>query len=463
MVFSSIMFIFIFLPAVLVFYYLFKPARNIILLIGSLLFYAWGEPVYVILLLFSATFNYIIGIDIDHARKIGRNPRQNLIFAIIVNVFVLSFFKYYGFIIDTLNYISGSNIHYTELALPIGVSFYTFQALSYIVDVYRGIVRPQKNYIKFAEYISMFPQLIAGPIVKYKDIALQLEHRYVTLEKFGKGAQYFIFGLAKKVLLANNLGLLYSQVSDLPKAEFSTLTAWIGIIAYTLQIYFDFSGYSDMATGLGKMMGFEFLKNFNYPYISKSITEFWRRWHISLSTWFREYIYIPMGGNRVNTLKHIRNIFIVWFLTGLWHGSSWNFVFWGLYYCVFLLLEKYLLAETLSRLPSLIKSLYTMIIVIIGWVFFSIPSMSDALSYIAVMFGHSDAGLIDTTLLYYLKSNAVLLVISIMAAKPEPAERFKKFAESHNALGILFLVLIFILCISFLVYDSYNPFLYFRF
>ena len=377
MVFSSIMFIFIFLPAVLVLYYLFKPARNIILLIGSLLFYAWGEPVYVILLLFSATFNYIIGIDIDHARKIGRNPRQNLIFAIIVNVFVLSFFKYYGFIIDTLNYISGSNIHYTELALPIGVSFYTFQALSYIVDVYRGIVRPQKNYIKFAEYISMFPQLIAGPIVKYKDIALQLEHRYVTLEKFGKGAQYFIFGLAKKVLLANNLGLLYSQVSDLPKAEFSTLTAWIGIIAYTLQIYFDFSGYSDMATGLGKMMGFEFLKNFNYPYISKSITEFWRRWHISLSTWFREYIYIPMGGNRVNTLKHIRNIFIVWFLTGLWHGSSWNFVFWGLYYCVFLLLEKYLLAETLSRLPSLIKSLYTMIIVIIGWVFFSIPSMSD--------------------------------------------------------------------------------------
>lgn len=463
MVFSSIMFIFIFLPAVLVLYYLFKPARNIILLIGSLLFYAWGEPVYVILLLFSATFNYIIGIDIDHARKIGRNPRQNLIFAIIVNVFVLSFFKYYGFIIDTLNYISGSNIHYTELALPIGVSFYTFQALSYIVDVYRGIVRPQKNYIKFAEYISMFPQLIAGPIVKYKDIALQLEHRYVTLEKFGKGAQYFIFGLAKKVLLANNLGLLYSQVSDLPKAEFSTLTAWIGIIAYTLQIYFDFSGYSDMATGLGKMMGFEFLKNFNYPYISKSITEFWRRWHISLSTWFREYIYIPMGGNRVNTLKHIRNIFIVWFLTGLWHGSSWNFVFWGLYYCVFLLLEKYLLAETLSRLPSLIKSLYTMIIVIIGWVFFSIPSMSDALSYIAVMFGHSDAELIDTTLLYYLKSNAVLLVISIMAAKPEPAERFKKFAESHNALGILFLVLIFILCISFLVYDSYNPFLYFRF
>ena len=359
MVFSSIMFIFIFLPAVLVLYYLFKPARNIILLIGSLLFYAWGEPVYVILLLFSATFNYIIGIDIDHARKIGRNPRQNLIFAIIVNVFVLSFFKYYGFIIDTLNYISGSNIHYTELALPIGVSFYTFQALSYIVDVYRGIVRPQKNYIKFAEYISMFPQLIAGPIVKYKDIALQLEHRYVTLEKFGKGAQYFIFGLAKKVLLANNLGLLYSQVSDLPKAEFSTLTAWIGIIAYTLQIYFDFSGYSDMATGLGKMMGFEFLKNFNYPYISKSITEFWRRWHISLSTWFREYIYIPMGGNRVNTLKHIRNIFIVWFLTGLWHGSSWNFVFWGLYYCVFLLLEKYLLAETLSRLSNLIKNLYT--------------------------------------------------------------------------------------------------------
>ncbi|MBR6444325.1 MAG: MBOAT family protein, partial [Firmicutes bacterium] len=400
---------------------------------------------------------------IDRARKTEKGAKANLIFTIVVNLFILSFFKYYGFLIDTFNGIFGTDITYTKLALPIGISFYTFQALSYIIDVYRGEVDCQKNFLKFAVYISMFPQLIAGPIIKYRDISKQLGNRKVTREKFGQGIEYFIFGLSKKVLLANNLGLLYTQILALDDAKLSVMTAWIGIAAYTMQIYFDFSGYSDMAIGLGKMLGFDFPANFNYPYISKSITEFWRRWHISLSTWFREYLYIPLGGNRVVPWKHIRNILVVWLLTGLWHGASWNFVFWGLYYGLFLMFEKYVMNKVLDRLPGFVRTLYTLVIVAIGWVFFSQTDMGEAFAYIGNMFGAAGGGFANGTTLYFLKGNLILLIFGGLVCRPAPVEYFRKYAKKHPMISMAITAAMFILSIAFLVYDSYNPFLYFRF
>lgn len=465
MVFSSILFIFIFLPALMVLYLLVPrgTGKNIVLFLGSIVFYAWGEPVYVVLMLFSAVFNYVMGLDIELAKKNKRGAKPSLIFAVAINLFILSFFKYYGFLIDTFNGIFGTEITYTKLALPIGISFYTFQALSYIIDVYRGEVKPQKNFLKFSVYLSMFPQLIAGPIIKYKDIKRQLGKRQITRKKFGQGVEFFIFGLSKKVLLANNLGLLYTQILALNDAKLSVLTAWLGIAAYTMQIYFDFSGYSDMAIGLGKMLGFNFPINFNYPYISKSITEFWRRWHISLSTWFREYLYIPLGGNRVEPWKHIRNILVVWLLTGLWHGASWNFVFWGLYYGLFLMFEKYVMNKVLDRLPGFVRALYTLVIVAVGWVFFSQTDMGEAFTYIGNMFGAADGGFANSTTLYFLKGNVILLVIGVLVCRPAPVEFFKKFTKKHPTISIIFMAALFVLCIAYLVYDSYNPFLYFRF
>ena len=465
MVFSSILFIFIFLPALMVLYLLMPKGvgKNMVLFIGSIVFYAWGEPVYVVLMLFSAVVNYVMGLDIEMAKKTEKGAKANLIFTIVVNLFILCFFKYFGFLIDTFNDIFGTEIAYTKLALPIGISFYTFQALSYIIDVYRGEVKSQKNFLKFAVYISMFPQLIAGPIIKYKDISRQLGKRQITRKKFGQGIEYFIFGLSKKVLLANNLGLLYTQILALNDAKLSVLTAWMGIAAYTMQIYFDFSGYSDMAIGLGKMLGFNFPANFNYPYISKSITEFWRRWHISLSTWFREYLYIPLGGNRVEPWKHIRNIFVVWLLTGLWHGASWNFVFWGLYYGLFLLFEKYVMNKVLDHIPGFIRVIYTLVIVAVGWVFFSQTDMGEAFTYIGNMFGAADGGFVNSTTLYFLKGNAVLLIIGAIVCRPAPIEFFRKKTKKHPNICLALLAVMFVLCIAFLVYDSYNPFLYFRF
>ena len=465
MVFSSILFIFIFLPVLMVIYF-FAPkgtGKNIVLFLGSIIFYAWGEPVYVVLMLFSAVFNYVMGLDIDMALKNKQRAKKKLIFTVVVNLFILCFFKYYGFLIDTFNGIFGTEITYTKLALPIGISFYTFQALSYIIDVYRGEVKCQKNFLKFAVYIAMFPQLIAGPIIKYKDISRQLGKRQITRKKFGQGVEFFIFGLSKKVLLANNLGLLYTQILALDDAKLSVLTAWMGIAAYTMQIYFDFSGYSDMAIGLGKMLGFNFPANFNYPYISKSITEFWRRWHISLSTWFREYLYIPLGGNRVVPWKHIRNILVVWLLTGLWHGASWNFVFWGLYYGLFLLFEKYVMNKVLDRLPGFVRTLYTLVIVAIGWVFFSQTDMGEAFTYIGNMFGAAGGGFANSATLYFLKGNGILLIIGALVCRPAPVEFFRKKTKKHPTICIILLAVMFVLCIAFLVYDSYNPFLYFRF
>ena len=339
MVFNSIFFIFCFLPVFMLIYYLVPgKLRNLLLFLGSLIFYAWGEPVYVILMLFSSIFNYYMGTELERLYYDDRKQKINLIFSIIINLAVLVFFKYYGFLLNTIGGIIGIHIPHPELSLPIGLSFYTFRNLSYLFDIYLSKVSAQRNFLTFAVYSTMFPYTSAGPIVRYTDIETQLKQRTINISKFGIGAELFVKGLAKKVLLADNLSVLYSSICGHP--QMSVFTSWLGILAYTMQLYFDFSGYSDMAIGLGKMLGFDFNKNFDYPYISTSVSEFWRRWHISLGSWFRDYIYIPLGGNRVSTLKHIRNILVVWALTGLWHGASWNFVVWGLLNSIIMLVSQ---------------------------------------------------------------------------------------------------------------------------
>lgn len=464
MLFSSIIFLFYFLPIILFLFTIApKKAKNPILLLSSILFYSWGEPVYVFLMLFSAVFNYFMAIDIKKDQIRGRSGKGTLWFTVLVNLFILGFFKYYGFFMDTVNSIFNTEFSYTPLALPVGISFYTFQALSYIFDVYRNNVKVQTSLIKFALYLSLFPQLIAGPIVKYKDIDQQLDERVISLEKFGEGSRRFILGLGKKVILANNFGALHSAVLALGDNQTAVVTYWIGILAYTLQIYFDFSGYSDMAIGLGKMFGFTFMENFNYPYISKTITEFWRRWHISLSTWFREYVYIPLGGNRVKVYRHILNLLIVWALTGLWHGASWNFVAWGLYYGVLLIAEKYFLGNYLEKAPVAVRHIYTMLIVMVGWVFFSCESLTAALDYLKVLFFAGGAPIANRYTLYLLRTNLISLAIGCFAATPEPIKQFNKLCKKSGIVGIALLFGLFLFATAYLIFGSYNPFLYFRF
>lgn len=431
MLFSSIVFLFTFLPAVMILYYLLPVRfRNVILLLASLVFYAWGEPVYLFLMLLSILFNYFSGLDIARNLQDKRAAKRSLVFNLIINLAVLGFFKYEGFVLDTLNGILPVHISYHALPLPIGISFYTFQILSYIIDVYRGNVKVQTNLPNFALYVTMFPQLIAGPIVQYADVDEQLASREVSRTKFGEGSMYFIRGLAKKVLLANTSGMIFTEVSGLAKGNIAVMTAWLGAFAYMFQIYFDFSGYSDMAIGLGKMFGFEFNMNFNYPYVSKSITEFWRRWHISLSSWFRDYVYIPLGGNRVSKIKHIRNLLIVWFLTGLWHGAAWNFVAWGLYYGVILIIEKYLLSPVLDRLPDVVRHIYSIVLVVIGWVLFFSSSFGQAADYIRVMFGAGAHGFADRESMYLLTSNLILWLILIFGSTPLVHFRYEHMLRS---------------------------------
>ena len=468
MLFSSIVFLFSFLPAVMILYYLLPVRfRNVILLLASLVFYAWGEPVYLFLMLLSILFNYFSGLDIARNLQDKRAAKRSLVFNLIINLAVLGFFKYEGFVLDTLNGILPVHISYHALPLPIGISFYTFQILSYIIDVYRGNVKVQTNLSNFALYVTMFPQLIAGPIVQYADVDEQLASREVSRTKFGEGSMYFIRGLAKKVLLANTSGMIFTEVSGLAKGNIAVMTAWLGAFAYMFQIYFDFSGYSDMAIGLGKMFGFEFNMNFNYPYVSKSITEFWRRWHISLSSWFRDYVYIPLGGNRVSKIKHIRNLLIVWFLTGLWHGAAWNFVAWGLYYGIILIIEKYILSPVLDKLPSVVRHIYSIVLVVIGWVLFFSPSLGGAARYLGMMLGAGAHGVADRESLYLLTTNLVLWIILIIGSTPLTDVRYQHMLRQKKwnttlLNGIVYAVL-FILCIAYLVTETYNPFLYFRF
>ena len=468
MLFSSIVFLFTFLPAVMILYYLLPVRfRNVILLLASLVFYAWGEPVYLFLMLLSILFNYFSGLDIARNLQDKRAAKRSLVFNLIINLAVLGFFKYEGFVLDTLNGILPVHISYHALPLPIGISFYTFQILSYIIDVYRGNVKVQTNLPNFALYVTMFPQLIAGPIVQYADVDEQLASREVSRTKFGEGSMYFIRGLAKKVLLANTSGMIFTEVSGLAKGNIAVVTAWLGAFAYMFQIYFDFSGYSDMAIGLGKMFGFEFNMNFNYPYVSKSITEFWRRWHISLSSWFRDYVYIPLGGSRVSKIKHIRNLLIVWFLTGLWHGAAWNFVAWGLYYGVILIIEKYLLSPVLDRLPDIVRHIYSIVLVVIGWVLFFSSSFGQAADYIRVMFGAGAHGFADRESMYLLTSNLILWLILIFGSTPLVHFRYEHMLRTKKwnttIINSVVYAALFIVCIAYLVTETYNPFLYFRF
>ncbi len=473
MIFSSLLFLFRFLPAVLVLYYLApRPLRNLVLLLCSLVFYAWGEPVYIILMIVSILVSYTGGILVDRFKTQGkrRAARAALLGSSVVSLSLLGFFKYADFVIGTVNSLTGAGIDLLKIALPIGISFYTFQTMSYTIDVYRGEAKVQKNLISFGAYVTMFPQLIAGPIVQYKTIDRQLRTRKETAGQFAYGIHRFMIGVGKKVLLANNAGVLWDTISSMEHTQIPVVMSWMGLAAYTFQLYFDFSAYSDMAIGLGHMFGFRFLENFNYPYISKSITEFWRRWHISLSTWFRDYVYIPLGGNRVGVWKHIRNILVVWMLTGIWHGASWNFVLWGIYYGILLLIEKFVLGKYLKKLPGVFQHIYCMFFVMLGWNLFVFDDMSAGISFARALFGTYGAGFCSRETLYLLYNNAVLLVLLILGSTQLPARAGNwicaKLRGKETLLTIVknvFYVAIFLLSVAWLVDASYNPFLYFRF
>ena len=470
MLFSSITFLFLFLPVTVLIYYLVpQKTRNLVLLIASLFFYAWGEPVYVVLMILSILLNFFCGKDIGEKRADPVRAKRSLIFAVVMNVLILGFFKYYGLLMETLNVLFPYEIPYRELALPIGISFYTFQELSYLIDIYRGNAKPQQRLLPFALYISMFPQLIAGPIVRYVDIEAQLLNRVMSMRKFGQGVMYFIVGFAKKVVLADSIGALYEQITALSIGSFSVLTAWVGCLAFAFQIYFDFSGYSDMAIGLGKMFGFEFRKNFQYPYIAKNIGEFWRRWHISLGTWFREYVYIPLGGNKCPASRHLLNLLIVWALTGLWHGAQWNFLVWGLYYGVILILERYVWGRALGRLPAFVQHIYTFVLVLIGWVFFFSPSLGAAMDYLGVMFGAGASAWIDRQGFYFLLTHWLLFLLCVIGSSLRGMNILRLLTGSYESRRIrqiaacVVYIGMFLVSLAFLVTESFHPFLYFRF
>lgn len=466
MVFSSTIFLCVYLPLVLLGYYICpKKGRNLFLLIVSLVFYAWGEPKYVFLMIFSILVNYIFGRLMDKHRENKKRLKLMLVLSVVIDIGLLSVFKYTDFIITNVNAIFGSSFDLLKIALPIGISFYTFQAMSYTIDVYRNDVRVQKNLIDFGMYITMFPQLIAGPIVRYADVQDQLAVRSVTTADFSEGVMRFVVGLGKKVLLANQMGAVWSEIYALG-GDVSALMAWTGAIAYTFQIYFDFSGYSDMAIGLGRMFGFKFPENFRYPYQSVSITDFWRRWHITLSTWFKEYLYIPLGGNRRGLARQALNLLIVWSLTGFWHGAGWNFVMWGLYYFVILFIEKLFLLKALDKLPKFFRHVYALVLIIIGWVIFASDDVSVLLPYLGSMFGAN--GAIGGMDVYTLLTKAVLLIICCIASTELPKKLFLSAAGAMNekaafTLKSVLMIALLALSMILLIGDSYNPFLYFRF
>ncbi len=484
MVFSSFVFLLAFLLLVLLIYYVCPgKVRNLVLLVASLLFYAWGEPVYVLIMLFSTVFDYTNGRLIESFQNKNRPGKAKVVLVIdlVGNLGILGFFKYADFVIGNINSITGAGLTLLHIALPIGISFYTFQTMSYTIDVYRKVVPAQHNIIAFATYVTLFPQLIAGPIVQYKTVAKELNDRKVTLTDFSEGAFRFTIGLAKKVLLANQIGSLWDTISQLH--QMSAATAWLGAIAYSFQIYFDFSGYSDMAIGLGKMFGFHFLENFNFPYMSKTITEFWRRWHISLSSWFREYVYIPLGGNRKGMGRQLFNIMVVWMLTGLWHGANWNFVLWGVYYGILLMIEKLFLLKWLKKAPAWIGHIYSMFLVVIGWTIFAQTDMSQLGRYLKTMFGIGAHGGADADFFYFLSTNAVLLILLVVCSidhrfwlrkvckksvASENAENDNIYQWCEQSRGVTYakpviMIVLLVVSFAFLVGDSYNPFLYFRF
>ena len=466
MVFSSTVFLLLFLPLVALVYFVCpRRWRNGVLLLFSLLFYGWGEPKYILIMLFSTVFDYCNGLAIGRFREKGKEAgaKAILILSCVGNLGILGFFKYTDFAIANINGLLHAGIPALGLALPIGISFYTFQTMSYTIDVYRGLVAPQRNIVNFGAYVTLFPQLIAGPIVQYKTVERELNSRTETWQEASAGMQRFCVGLAKKVLIANQVGALWEEISAM--ASPSAATAWLGAIAFTFQIYFDFSGYSDMAIGLGHLFGFTFLENFDHPYESASVTEFWRRWHISLGTWFREYVYIPLGGNRHGKARQILNLAIVWFLTGLWHGASWNFVLWGVYYAILLILEKTVLLKWLRRLPAWVGHVYTIFAFVMGWVLFAITDFSALGRYVAAMF---TAPLWDGMAGYLLLSNAFLLLLATVGCTTLPLRLWQRWQKrlspaADTAARTAWVVVLLLLSFAFLVGDSYNPFLYFRF
>ncbi len=463
MLFTSISFLYYFLPIVLIIYFIApKKYKNLILFIFSLIFYFYGEPKYILLMILEILIAYIGAILIDKYKS-----KKILILTLFIHIILLIIFKYTNFLTTNINNVFNTNFKLLNIALPIGISFYTFQIISYIVDVYKGKVKVQKSFLKLATYVSLFPQLIAGPIVRYEVIENELDNRKLSFEDFSIGVRRFTIGLAKKVLIANMLGELCTKFSLVD--ERSIVLYWIFAISYMLQIYFDFSAYSDMAIGLGRMFGFHFLENFDYPYVSKSITEFWRRWHISLGSWFRDYVYIPLGGNRVSKMKHLRNILIVWLLTGIWHGASWNFVIWGLMFGIILIIEKLFLKKYLEKLPNFIRRIYVLFIVMISFIIFNADTISDAISNTIGLFGFNKETFINNYTIYYLKSYFIILVIAIIASTPlikKQLENMKKNKFMNKLINILepiYIVSLLLIVTSYLIDNSYNPFLYFRF
>lgn len=463
MLFSGIPFLFYFLPCVLLIYFIVpQKGRNAVLLAASLFFYGWGEPKFLLFMVFSIVQGYVF------ARLIGRGRRKKLFLtlSLVLSFALLGYCKYADFFIENFNAVTGLSLPLLKIALPIGISFYTFQIASYEIDVYRGDVAAQHNFIDFAAYVAMFPQLIAGPIVRYRDIAPQLKERTHSLEAAASGASRFAVGLGKKVLVANVLAQLVSAYKA--SAEQTALYAWLYAIAFTLQIYFDFSGYSDMAIGLGRIFGFSFPENFRYPYIAKSITEFWRRWHMSLGTWFRDYLYIPLGGSRCSRIRHIFNILVVWMATGFWHGAAWNFVFWGLFYAVLLMAEKFFLLPALKK-GRVLPHVYVLLAVTLGFVLFDAASLKDALHQLGTLFGAGRASGLGTEALYMLRSYGVVLALAVLGATPFPAMLWKKAQETKSLAPVLTVaeplctLALLVLCTAFLVDGSFNPFLYFRF
>lgn len=468
MVFSSLLFLFVYLPVVLAIHYI-TPLkwRNLMLLVANLIFYGWGEPVYILIMFLSIAIDYTHGLLVDKCKKRGddRGARRAVAMSVIFNLALLFFFKYWDFLAGSLAAIGLGFMPVLGLRLPIGISFYTFQTMSYTIDVYRGDAKAQRSIVNFGTFVTLFPQLIAGPIIKYKELGDQIDHREYRVEQFASGVQIFVVGLAKKVLLANNLGMLWDAYKAMPVEQLTTAGAWLGIAAYTFQIYFDFSGYSDMAVGLGRMLGFEFMRNFNYPYISRSITEFWRRWHISLGSWFREYLYIPLGGNRVSKPRLFLNLLVVWAATGIWHGASWNFLFWGLYFAALLILEKWFLGRLLEKAPRPVAHIYTLFLIGVSWAIFAVEDFSQMRPYLAAMFGSAGGGAWDPTCGYYLRSYLPMLVIAAVASTPLGVKLWQKIPQRTPKLAVLTVLLLggLLLCTAYLVDATYNPFLYFRF
>lgn len=467
MVFSSITFLYFFLPIVLIFYFIMPGKyKNYILLLASLFFYFCGEPKYTLLLIASIIINYFHGILIEKYRgtKISKGV---VVSSIIINLLLIGIFKYSNFLISNISHIFNIDIKLIKIALPIGISFYTFQTMSYVIDIYRGEVKVQKNILNLALYVSLFPQLIAGPIVRYKAINDELSHRNHSFDDFAYGVKRFVIGLSKKVLLANSLGELwnYAMYAEQP----SVLFYWLGAIGFTLQIYFDFSAYSDMAIGLGSIFGFHFLENFNYPYISKSITEFWRRWHISLGTWFRDYLYIPLGGNKTTKYRWVFNIFIVWFCTGFWHGADWNFIMWGIGFGVIIIAEKLFLLNFLEKIPAVFSHIYTLVIIVFSFVVFNSANITDAIQYMKGMLGLLNMPASSKEALYYLGSYKVLIIFAILCCTPTPLHIAKKINKDYKLLSVvnnvepIIYVVLLIVVTGFIIDSSFNPFLYFRF